>query len=149
MMSLVAPVVVRLVVPLTVATPVSVMEPPVLVTIRLPVAVVVPRMMPPVPSTSVMLAPSLLTGPTKLLFTVPSVMLAMAAPLRAVSVVVPVMLATPVSVMSPPVLLTLTFADAVVLPNTIPPVPSTSVTFAPLLLTAPTKLLVASFSVMS
>ena len=136
-------------VPPTVATPVSLMAPPVLVTARLPVAVVVPRMMPPVPSTNVTFAPLLLTAPTKLLAALPSVMFAVAAPLVAVSVLVPPTVATPVSVMSPPVLVTTRLPVAAVVPRTMPPKPSTKVTFAPLLLTVLRKSLPALFSEMS
>ena len=60
--------------PVMVAAPMSVIAPPVEVTTRLPVAVVVPRMMPPVPSTRVTFAPLLLTAPTKLLVVVSRMM---------------------------------------------------------------------------
>ena len=96
---------VRLELPVTAMTavPVLVNAPPVLVATRLPVAVVLPKMRPPVPSTRVTFLPVLVTAPTKLLAALPSVMSYFTlppppTPLSASSVVAPVMVTSPVAV---------------------------------------------------
>ena len=87
--------------PVTVATPVSLIAPPLEVTFSAPVAVVVPRMMPPVPSTKLTLTPLLLTTPMKLLPALVRVML----PTPAATVATPVTVRAPSCVTLPPLLL--------------------------------------------
>ena len=122
----------------TVAVPESVIAPAVEVTPRVPVAVVVPKSIPPTPSTRVTFLPLALTVP-KLLVAVFSVMSAAGA----VNVVTPVTATTPEPVIAPSVEATFRVPVAVILPKSIPPVPSTRVTLPPLALTVP-KLLVAA-----